>query len=802
MPNNPIQVVLNTNDYQHIPERTGGGAIKDFFQGRDAEFIAHRERLLSDLDQIGQAMGRGDKPMLAYMHVSLNEDAWAKTRRPTTKVIPPAKVPLVGGASLGDMIVEVTPENIAAIRGSISEAENQVPMVADARTNELKPKPSRARGEVGAIRELRAHRASDRRSFSAQEAISWLADPRTGGAYLVETFVDPRIAADQNAGNLRRRALEAFENLQEGLTRLGLPLEIEDTKDRWTTVRLLLLRLGSQQLAAHETLLRYLDDHPIIRRVALPPVLTVEHASSGSSGATAEIVQPELDVAYPVLGIIDTGITQVQALEPWCTGRIDLIADGIQDRAHGTFIAGLCAAAQAFNPHPLFNEVPCKFFDLGMHPTQGDVYDDVYPRGFLDFLEQLDAEIPAAVAVGARVFNMSLSIARQVSDAGYGDYAAILDEISDRHDVVFVLPAGNLEAAMWRPTWPDQPIDVATMLASYRYAGQDRLFQPAESLRSVSVGATDPPDTDGHLRPAVYTRRGPSTALGRKPDIAHVGGQGSRTPNLFSINPDGELTSGMGTSYAAPLAARTLAALNHLIEGDVQRETLIGLLIHHARNPAPLTDNNVRKFAADFVGHGVPDHALGMLETDDHSITLAFTGELQGAHELAFPFTWPSSLVNDKGGCRGRVRLTLVYRTPTHRQFGAEYVRINVETYLRQEQIDLKTGEVSWKGRMKPEGKIYERHLIENGLKWWPIKRYEQVMTRGQGNSSQWRLVVDSLCRTDVEFPEEGVPFTVILSLEDPHEEAPVFNELRQTLRNSGAQISDIRTALRLGVRA
>ncbi|WP_445147388.1 S8 family serine peptidase [Dyella sp. Tek66A03] len=802
MPNNPLQVVLNANDYQHIPARTVGGAVKDFFQGRDDEFVAHQERLLTDLDQIGRAMLRGGRAAVTYMHVTLNEEAWAKTKRPTTKVLPPSKVPLVGGTNLGDMIVELTPENLEAIRGSISAAEKDVAMVPDKETNELKPKPSRARGEVGAIRALRAHHAADRRTFSAQEAIKWLADPRTGGMYLVETFVDPRPNDSNEIRRLRQRAVEAFAQLKQGLTQLSLPLEVEDTQDRWQSVRLLLLRLSSNQQADHEALLRYLDEHPIVRRVSLPPILAVEHSVPGPTGAVAPVTAPQAAGAYPVLGIIDTGVAAVSALEPWCIGRTDLVPGTVQDRSHGTFIAGLSAAAQALNPHPVFGEVPCKFFDLGLHPTQADVYDDVYPRGFIDFLEQLDAELPAAILAGARIFNMSLSIERQVSDAGYSDYATILDEIADKHDVIFVLPAGNLEAAIWRPAWPNDPADVAQMLAGYRHAGQDRLFQPAESVRAISVGAVDPPDANGHMRPTVYTRRGPSTALGLKPDVAHVGGQGGRTPNLFSLTATGQLTSGSGTSYAAPIAAKTLAALNHLIEGDLQRETLIGLLIHHATLPSPVGHAHVSKFAADFVGHGLPAHALDMLVTDDHSITLAFIGTLQGSHELAFPFTWPASLVSAKGACRGRARLTLAYRTPTHRQFGAEYVRVNMDAYLRQEQIDTTTGEVSWKGRLKSEGKIYERHLIEHGHKWWPIKRYEQVMPKGQGNSSQWRLVVDSLCRTDVEFPVEGIPFAAILSLDDPRGEAPVFDELRQTLRNSGAKIADIRTAQRVVPRA
>ena len=798
MPNNPLQIVLNANDYQHIPDRTGGGAVKDFFQGRNAAFVAHRERLLTDLDQIGQHMIHPERPALAYVHVVLNEEAWAKTKRPTMKVMPPSRVPLVGGTNLGDMIVEVTPENIEAIRGSISAAEIEVPLVPDRETNELKPKPSRERGEVGAIKSLWAHRAVDRREFSVQEGMAWLKDPRTGGMYLVETFIDPRPNDTNETRRLRRRAVGAFTDLKQGLTELGLQLEIEDTADRWKSVRLLLLRLDSDEVADHESLLRFLDEHPIVRRVALPPILAVEQAAIGSTGALAPLMGPQAATAYPVLGIIDTGVTRVPALEPWCVGRTDLVPGAIQDRSHGTFIAGLSSVAQSLNPHPVFGEVPCKFFDLGLYPTQSDVFDDVFPRGFIDFLDQLDAELPAAIAAGARIFNMSLSIQRQVADDGYSHYATILDEIADRHDVVFVLPAGNLEAPIWRPTWPEEPADVAQMLAGYRHAGQDRLFQPAESVRAVSVGAVDPPDANGHMRPAIYTRRGPSTALGLKPDVAHVGGEGGVTPNLFSVGSGGHITSGCGTSYAAPIAAKTLAALNHLIEGHLQRETLIGLLVHHAVLPSPLGHSQVSKFAADFVGHGLPAHALDMLVTDDHRITLAFIGTLLASRELEFPFTWPASLVSTKGACRGRARLTLAYRTPTHRQFGAEYVRVNMDAYLRQEHIDVNTGEVSWKGRLKVEGKIYERHLIEHGHKWWPIKRYERTLPKGQGNSSQWRLVVDALCRTDMEFPAEGIPFAAILTLDDPRGQAPVFDELRQTLRSSGAKIADIRTAQRV----
>jgi hypothetical protein len=50
--------------------------------------------------------------------------------------------------------------------------------------------------------------------------------------------------------------------------------------------------------------------------------------------------------------------------------------------------------------------------------------------------------------------------------------------------------------------------------------------------------------------------------------------------------------------------------------------------------------------------------------------------------------------------------------------------------------------------------------------------------------------------------PAEGVPVTLVVSVVDPAEAAPVFQEIRQSLRALGTVTSDIRTAARLRPRA
>lgn len=91
-----------------------------------------------------------------------------------------------------------------------------------------------------------------------------------------------------------------------------------------------------------------------------------------------------------------------------------------------------------------------------------------------------------------------------------------------------------------------------------------------------------------------------------------------------------------------------------------------------------------------------------------------------------------------------------------------------------------------------------EKERIENGAKWWPIKQYSGKFPRGKGNSSNWKLVVDSLTRAVQEFPAEGVPFSVVLTIADIEKEKPVFNQMRRTLQTQGAVIRDIKTALKV----
>lgn len=101
-----------------------------------------------------------------------------------------------------------------------------------------------------------------------------------------------------------------------------------------------------------------------------------------------------------------------------------------------------------------------------------------------------------------------------------------------------------------------------------------------------------------------------------------------------------------------------------------------------------------------------------------------------------------------------------------------------------------------------PEHLAYtERYLLESGLKWTPIKRYERNMPRGVGTGGEWRLALKALTRAGVVYPEEGVPFTLVMTISDPKEEAPIYEEVRAEILRRGLRLADITIAPRLRVR-
>ena len=676
-----------------------------------------------------------------------------------------------------------------------------------------------------------------KRPFATGAAIAALSDPRAASGYLVELFESaPLIASGDRDALGFRLSLTSLQNiLVEGgsgltatllpspggapaievmLTTSGEPPRVEDRR---------IIRAGSREIKAavlvdqnagrHETVLQHLADHPLVRRIRFPIMIEATEAQSAPTPAMFPPLQRQPHGRYPKVGVIDTGIAS--PLSSWVLDRHDFLDVKDCDPLHGTMVAGVLVGARVANSPELGREEDgCDMVDLPLMPRVPFL--SVYgQRGFEAFLEELEAAIgEARDQHGVRVFNMSLNVVASVDTNSYSIYAARLDDIQDRLGVVIVNSAGNLAFNEWRPPWSAKPTQVLAALAAR--SNPDTIFMPCESVRAVAVGALNPPGSS-HVEgaPATYSRRGPGLKVGVKPDIAHFGGTGDpTTPNtthLVTCSPTGHQVHTRGTSFSAPLAAKTLASLDVATGERLKPRTLRAFLIHNSTMPVPLRSSRLRDIARQFVGFGQPSAAAAMLETNDHAITMVFESRLTAGEKrpaiLRFDFQWPAPLVDAATrACRGRVLMTLVYDAPIDQSFGTEFVRVNLDAHLRQRQpIDRKDGKPSFHDQvaqafLPQTGRltIPEKSLIDHGLKWWPTKRYTADFSSGVGESAEWRLEVESVVRAEATFPAEGIPFSLILTIEDDTGEAPVFQSLRQALVARRVEMQDVRTAVRV----
>jgi Subtilase family len=838
----PIQVFLDTQRLIQVSPKGTKGPNKDFFQNDNAGFRAHKARLQGQMLEASSLLAGTGEPA-GFMLVQMREEGLGKSYRPLNRLFTPSnRFALVGGSDVGDMYFQVTPRALDRLVGIIEEKAEVVPrLVENKRTGEFEERASAYRSEVGAIDSIRLPNAADRLTFSASEAVGWLDQESVIGGYIVELFRPNRDVTPHAVEMMLERFITRLSSMG-GLTASRFASRIAEARAPTLTLSVA-LRADSQisldfpaidyldepdeldaaprrresfvpdlSIERHQILLDLLSTEPLVRRIELPLRLESMETQASASGSIADIPPPKGSENYPIVGIIDAGVADVASLRPWRAGGAGVVAPADRDEPHGTFIAGLLAGGSALNPSiaDRLEPVPCRFFDVDVLPKRGSLAR--YYQTPEEFFDQLDAQVEAAKRVyGVRIFNMSLGSPGIRQGIGYSSFAAQLDQIAKSRDVIFVVSAGNLRGRNARPEWPDDPDDALEMLAT-RAIAEERITAPGDHLYGLTIGAINGPGVSGCVPevPAAYSRRGPGPGGARKPELAHIGGalrRGRVQSGLYSVDPQGKVVDGSGTSFAAPLATASLAAIDHQLEGLAARETLLALAVHKAAKPEVLLAKQLRTIARDFVGFGVPGHAQLCLSDEPHSITLVFSDVLPPKRELAFVFSWPRSLTSPEGRCRGHVEVTLVHTPPVDAAFDAECQRIQLDATLHQ--LEQKEKDRDIVTEPKPRLKHYdtelsqhlkytERYLLESGLKWTPIKRYFQHMARGCGTSSEWRLGIRALTRAGASYPLEGVPFALLMTIRDPAGAAPIYDEVRAEVLRRGLRLADITVAQRI----
>ncbi|HHH2130837.1 TPA: S8 family serine peptidase [Yersinia enterocolitica] len=780
--------IKNSGGYIHKPEPNVGGDKKDFFYGDDLAFARHKAELINKTSEISNEIRSRENKSFATLKISLKDEAIAKSHRPTNALFN-HKHPVIGGGEIGELYVQANEKSLPTLVERLSQAKVKSDVKFDNK-GEIVSKVGALRSEVSAIADISLYTGNDKSSLSEVEFTKEIIENKN--SIIVELFI-PKNTDTLDSNKINELKKDFISHLESKNRSLKLNKESRFFQDN-------IISISLEDSKAYDILplINELKSNPLVKSYYPSPIMVVSKEAKNSEEKIKNFPRRSADTNYPKVILVDKGIRS-NILSEWVVERSDALGDIHLNEYHADEMASILIGSKFLNKNlECLENDGCDIYDIWI-PSNKYTFSDHF-EDLSEYSDWLYLEIQAARELGYRIISMSINFQQLASAHEYSFLASRIDEISSKLDVIFVISVGNLDEKYYRKEWPNSENDVFKMLA--RYQEPDKILIPADSVSSLSVGSVNHIDNKliTYQAPTRYTRRGPATSYGIKPDVVHIGGIGDTNNSCFcTLDGLNKLKfDSHGTSLSAPHIAKILANIDMKSNETLSKTSLKALMIHNSSVPACLSSKTISKEARDFVGFGFPINSQDMITKDETSFTFVFEGVLSKGQVGEFNFTWPKSLATTNGKCRGKIKMTLVYSPPIDRQFGQEYIRANVDASLQQQKIKNNIGTFGkavnsiWDIKLG-EDSNFEKNLIEQGFKWWPSKAYERLSKGGFGNSTNWRLRVTSQVRDSMDYPAEGIKFSVIVTVEDPSGKSlSVYNEMRQELVTLGAEIEDI----------
>lgn len=511
----------------------------------------------------------------------------------------------------------------------------------------------------------------------------------------------------------------------------------------------------------------------------------------------------EEGVDYPVLGVLDSGVSPNAKMVSW----IDDVAKtnvrpNCQDCMHGSLVASIAVHGDALAGKKYVGHHGMKIVDAPILESAefGDVYED-------ELVENIRKAIKSHPDV--HVWNLSISIGSAVAKDSFSTFAMALDAIQDEFNVLICKSTGNTKSFLFG-------------------CAPERMCHGADSVRALTVGslahAKGPNDYAEIDNPSPFSRIGPGPEYIIKPEIVHYGGNAGKDARdhmvftgVKAIDSNGTICSISGTSFSTPRVASLATELDHRLGGDFNPLLVKGLIVHKALYPMGVKVPEQDR--ARVMGFGVPPSADEILTGSPHEVTLMLQDLLVGGSKIdIMDFPMPRSLIRD-GFYTGQIVLTLVFAPILKGSEGSEYCQSNIEvkfgSYLEKVSRDItRKGILNPVGRSEPEnlllpanyGKrtyashdkfgLQERLQIQFQDKYYPVKKYavdlEQLRPAVRRDSAHkdvsWFLFLQGLFRHSTESQYEILkrspmqPFVCLITIRDPRNEAPVYDETMQLL--------------------
>lgn len=534
----------------------------------------------------------------------------------------------------------------------------------------------------------------------------------------------------------------------------------------------------------------------------------------------------------PVVGIIDTGISQDSALATILLNddTFTLAGSPLVDQAgrrglgHGTAVGGLVALGKLNHRNNFEGEIKAdaKLLSIKISDSGNGFISELK---LLEMLYSVKSKYPYI-----RLFTLTTCYSCHMStNEAFSDYTYALDKFAYETNSLIFICTGNNEDCIAENSNYD---------LEYFNNEHTNLSTPADSLNNFVVGASADNIKDGAFVgiasgrefPALYTRKGHvdlSAIYNLKknnqnyfrPDVIESGGDmGYYDENtldwvdepaltLLSAKSNIGVMQDVGTSFASPLtanlAARLIKNYPHL-----NNESIKALIINGASLNYIQFDNGVSKLLNRVVGHGVVNE-LRSLYSDENSATLILEDVISHGKIKIYPINFPDYLISEELGKKSgilKITATLCFKflPIKNNQLSYNPIHMAFSIFKNQTAEDI----------MKPDNIL--RSKLRNNLSWsengrfvskpLPYSNSQKIslsvnVTDLKKEESTFKLAIHAKLSEQIvgslpeNYPAE-FPFSLVLTIEETIKDnkGKLYDEIQ--LINDVVVINDLDTIL------
>ncbi|AVT76301.1 hypothetical protein RPPS3_22380 [Rhodopseudomonas palustris] len=468
----------------------------------------------------------------------------------------------------------------------------------------------------------------------------------------------------------------------------------------------------------------------------IEPVQPINSTSPGQ-GREPDRPLPSQMAAFPIVGVVDGGMTAAsyRAAEAWRAPP--LIRDGVADAPHGNRVTSLIVQGHDWNNNLTLPPLYCQVGTVQAVARKG-ARAFVDPQDFIAYLDGVMAANP-----GTGVWNFSLNQPEPCALDSVSPLGHDIALLARKHRVLPVISIGNKPGARLKP--------------------------PADCEAAVTVGGRLHGDNGAPAGECPVSLSGPGPANMLKPDLSHFSHVRALGGTVIS-------GSSFSTALTSPLAAHTMQRVR-----EPSPDLVKALLLH----------NSDGEIFDPSLGFGTPMAETMPWECRPGFVTLQWTASLRPGAAFHWELPIPQSL-RKIGKLRGAGTLTAILNPhPMVTDYaGPNYFSVRLATALQYQRGYTKKGTPKFHnllGSLETE-KITEQEARAIDHKWSPIRHhrnnFQSIGFDGDALRIYARVYARDLFLYGYTGADEvpGMETVFVLSLGTGNENDDVYNELRDQL--------------------